>query len=176
MARKTLEVYEQEAKRQPSGCLEHPTKYISRRVYKMRHGPMPPERMVLHRCDNPYCIEDSHLFVGSQLDNMRDAASKGRGINQNLTPELLARRGAAVSKALTGRTLSKEHKEKIAEGNRGKAQSEDARRRISEAKKGVLNPMYGKFGPAHGRYGKKMSEETKAKMRAAHAARRSQHV
>jgi len=33
---------------------------------------------VCHHCDNPPCCELSHLFIGSQLDNMRDQISKGR--------------------------------------------------------------------------------------------------
>lgn len=175
-AKKTLQDYEREAQRLRNGCLEHPTRYASRRVYKMRHGPLSPERMVLHKCDNPYCIADEHLFVGSQLDNMRDAAAKGRGINQNLAPELLTRRGAAVSKALKGKTLSEATKVKIGLANTGKVMSEESRAKIAATKIGIANPMYGKFGPAHSRYGKKMSEETKTKLRAAWVRRKERQA
>lgn len=33
---------------------------------------------LLHKCDNPICCNPNHLFVGSQLDNIRDRDSKNR--------------------------------------------------------------------------------------------------
>jgi hypothetical protein len=41
-------------------------------------GPIPEKLYVLHRCDNPPCINVAHLFVGTQADNISDAFSKGR--------------------------------------------------------------------------------------------------
>lgn len=41
-------------------------------------GPIPPGMFVCHRCDTPLCINPAHLFLGSNRENLRDAASKGR--------------------------------------------------------------------------------------------------
>jgi hypothetical protein len=35
-----------------------------------------------HHCDNPPCVRPSHLFWGTQLENMADAKSKGRPIGR----------------------------------------------------------------------------------------------
>lgn len=40
---------------------------------------VPDHLFVLHRCDNPRCVRVSHLFVGTNTDNMRDMVAKGRG-------------------------------------------------------------------------------------------------
>lgn len=36
---------------------------------------------VLHKCDNPLCVNPDHLFIGDQATNMEDKSFKGR---QNL--------------------------------------------------------------------------------------------
>ena len=46
--------------------------------FRKHHGVDPGEQKVLHRCDNPYCVNPDHLFIGSQEDNVLDCYRKNR--------------------------------------------------------------------------------------------------
>lgn len=48
-------------------------------MYEAAFGPVPEGLYVCHRCDNPPCCRPSHLFVGTQAENLQDMARKGRG-------------------------------------------------------------------------------------------------
>ena len=52
--------------------------YAHRVAYELVHGDLPDGLNVLHTCDNPPCCNPSHLFRGTQLENIRDRTKKNR--------------------------------------------------------------------------------------------------
>lgn len=53
----------------------------SRAVWILTFG-NPGDLWVLHRCDNPICVNPSHLFLGTNLDNIADRVAKGRNADR----------------------------------------------------------------------------------------------
>lgn len=56
-------------------------KYAHRTAWEIENGLIPVGMNVLHECDTPPCVRISHLFLGTQADNLLDAAAKGRSRN-----------------------------------------------------------------------------------------------
>lgn len=53
--------------------------YAYRHAWYLTHGEqIPANRSACHRCDNPICVNPTHIFIGAHRDNMVDAARKGR--------------------------------------------------------------------------------------------------
>lgn len=49
-----------------------------RAVWERIRGPIPADMMLCHHCDNPTCINPSHIYVGTHADNTRDAVERKR--------------------------------------------------------------------------------------------------
>lgn len=76
------------------------TIYAHRFAYLTEHGAIADGLSVLHGCDNPQCCNPAHLFLGTQADNMRDKAAKGRNVNP-MTDALAKRTHCPKGHALT---------------------------------------------------------------------------
>lgn len=49
-----------------------------RASYEVNVGPIPDGLFALHACDTPSCVNPNHITLGTQTDNMRQAAARGR--------------------------------------------------------------------------------------------------
>lgn len=89
--------------------------------WMLANGPIPDGMCVLHRCDNPPCVNPDHLWLGTIGDNNRDKMLKGRAsrVTRNagtkqwqsiLTDDLVryirSQHAAGVKQAVIGRELN----------------------------------------------------------------------
>lgn len=58
--------------------------YAHRIAWELVNGEIPNGLFVCHHCDNRKCCNPEHLFLGTNRDNLRDAAKKGRTRVPNL--------------------------------------------------------------------------------------------
>lgn len=49
-----------------------------RRAFLLAKGPIPAGLFVLHRCNVPACVNPSHLYLGTNIENSRDKIALGR--------------------------------------------------------------------------------------------------
>ncbi len=53
--------------------------------YIFFYGIIPKGKIICHKCDNPSCVNPTHLFIGTIKDNNTDAINKGRAAYQKGT-------------------------------------------------------------------------------------------
>lgn len=75
----------------PDG-VERATRY----AYKMFKGDLPEDAVIMHKCNNPQCVNPNHLEAVSQAENMAHKAESGRaarGADNGNSKEARRRRG-----------------------------------------------------------------------------------
>ena len=54
-------------------------KRVHRVYWEILNGPILNDLFVCHHCDVPCCVNPTHLFLGTQKENIQDMVRKGRG-------------------------------------------------------------------------------------------------
>jgi len=80
--------------------------YAHRIAYELANGEVPEHKQVCHSCDNPLCVNPSHLFVGSSHDNHQDMKRKYRHLYGERNTEAILTEQQAREILALGSTVS----------------------------------------------------------------------
>lgn len=101
------------------GCIRYPGTFkqtpAHRIAWELTHGSIPSNLIVCHTCDNGFCCNVQHLFLGTHQDNTDDKVKKKRHSfneqhpNAKLTiPQVTAIRMLATPGILGSRKIAKQ--------------------------------------------------------------------
>lgn len=62
-------------------------RFAHRLSFEDANGPIPSGAFILHSCDNPRCVNPSHLRIGNAKDNVADMDDRGRRKHSSLRGE-----------------------------------------------------------------------------------------
>lgn len=154
------------------------------RVRAVRECLLYEEQLALNLLPSQYNIRKvagSHLGAKRPPETGRriSAALKGHAVSQETRRRIgqanRGRKRTAEQRAVISRNsaaISDETRRKLSQAGTGRKHSEETRRRISEANKGRPPSELARQRSSETKRGKKLSDETRAKMVAAHARRR----
>lgn len=114
--------------------------------YSIAYGDIPNGMQVLHRCDNPACVNPGHLFLGTHQDNMDDKIAKGRQpVGDESGPRKHKDRMARGEK-----NGSRLHPERLCRGDNHPARLRPERMARGDQNGSRLHPELLKRGETHG--------------------------
>jgi len=77
--------------------------HAHRVMYAYMYGVFDPELLVCHKCDNPICVRPTHLFLGTNDENMADMVRKERQCRgENICTARLTRDDVLLIRSLNG--------------------------------------------------------------------------
>ncbi len=88
------------------------SKSVHRLVAGIVYGEIPKGMLVCHHCDVRHCCNPEHLYIGTVLDNARDAKERGRSVN------ILTARNASKTHCAQGHPFSNENVQRNKAGHR----------------------------------------------------------
>ena len=98
------------------GCIRiNKTTFRAHRIaYEIAVGPIPDGALLRHTCDNPKCVNPSHLLPGTHKDNVQDALERGQmkrgeeAPNAKLSALEVETIRAKLAEGVEGRTLARQ--------------------------------------------------------------------